>query len=76
MCQWQVKIMLLDQKQELDLMLSADGLNQAKQQALKEFKKRSPQRKYLYLEAKQPGVYTIVSNMDDVGEVTLQRVDS
>ena len=54
MCQWQVKIMLLDQKQELDLTLSADGLNQAKQQALKEFKKRSPQRKYLYLEAKQP----------------------
>lgn len=75
MFEWQIKTVIFNGNHETDFIVRAEGLSQTKQQVLKEIKKMLPQRKNLYLEAKHRGVYTIVSYMDDVGEVSLQRKD-
>jgi len=74
MLKWQNTMVLYGENRKKTFTVCADGLNQVKRRTLQEFRKLAPQKKNLYLEVKQPGIYAIVSNLDDVGEVMLERV--
>ncbi len=73
MVEWRMEIVTSDKNQKSVFIIGAEGLNQAKQRALQEFRMIVPQKKNLYLEAKRPGVYSIISDLDDVGEVMLEQ---
>jgi hypothetical protein len=75
MAEWRMEIVALDGKQKKVCVIEADGLNQAKRKALQEFRVLVPEKKNLYLESKSPGLYSIVSDLYDVGEVALERTD-
>jgi hypothetical protein len=57
------------------IIVAALDLQEAKQKALQECRKYLPERRNFYLEAKGNGVYTIVSDLEDVGEIVIRRHD-
>jgi len=75
MAEWRMEITALDGKQKKICIIEAEGLNQAKRKALLEFRALAPDKKNLYLESKSSGLYAIVSDLYDVGEVMLERMD-
>jgi len=75
MVEWRIELVTFDKNQKAVFIIGAEGLNQAKQRALQEFRALVPQKKNLYLEAKRRGVYSIVSDLDEVGEVMLDAMD-
>jgi len=76
MLKWHIQMVTFSADRKLlRFSIEAPDLIKAKQIVLQEFRKQSPGKKNLYLEAKSDGIYTIVSNLDDVGEVKIERVD-
>ncbi len=73
MIEWRIFMRLFNSTQEMDLTFRAKGLNHAKQRVLQEVKSQLPEKKRLYLEAKGAGVYTIVSDLEDIGEAILKH---
>jgi len=57
------------------IIVAATDLQGAKQKAIQESRRYLPERRNLYLEAKGNGVYTIVSDLEDVGEIVIRRHD-
>lgn len=74
MNEWQIEMTIFDVNREIQCLVKADGLNEAKQAAIAEFRKQFPEKKNLYLEAKGKLVYAIVSNLVDVGEVRFEFI--
>ena len=57
------------------IIVAALDLHVAKQKAMQECRKYLSVRRNLYLEAKGNRVYTIVSDLEDVGEIIISRLD-
>lgn len=57
------------------IIVAALDLHVAKQKAMRECRKHLPERRNLHLESKGNGVYTIVSDLEDVGEIVISRLD-
>jgi len=57
------------------IIVAAPDLPGAKQKAMQECRKYLSGRRNLYFEAKGRGVYTIVSDLVDVGEIVIRRID-
>lgn len=73
MAEWRIEVVTADKKQKKVFVVGADGLGQAKQRALREFRALMPEKKNLFLESKKSGTYVVVSDLYDVGEVSLKR---
>jgi hypothetical protein len=71
---WHIEIVVFNVDKKTRFSIKATSLNKAKRTALQEFKKQSPEKKNLYLEANGNEIYTIVSNLDDVGEVRIKCI--
>jgi hypothetical protein len=57
------------------IIVAASDLTKAKQEAVRECRKYIPGGKNLYLEAKGNRAYAVVSDLEDVGEITIRRLD-
>jgi hypothetical protein len=57
------------------IIVAALDLQGSKKEAMRECRKYLPERRNFYLEAKGNGVYTIVSDLEDVGEIVIRRLD-
>jgi len=57
------------------IIVAALDLRGAKQKAMQECRKYLSGRRNLYLEAKGNRVYTIVSDLEAVGEIIIRRFD-
>jgi hypothetical protein len=57
------------------IIVAAPDLPGAKQKAMQECRKYLPERRNLYLESKGDGVYTVVSDLEDVGEIIISCLD-
>lgn len=77
MSDWNIEMVVFNNNRKMCLTIAADGLPAAKQRVLREFRRYSPMKRNLFLEAtKNQGVYTVVSDMYDVGLAELKRMDS
>lgn len=74
MITWHIEMVVFGVERKTRFSVETDSLSRAKQIALREFKKLSPKKKNLYLEARGDGVYIAVSNLQDVGEVKIERI--
>jgi len=75
MSEWHIEMDMFDVRRTMRFTIVATCLSKAKQAVLQEFRKYSPSPRNLYLEARGDGVYTVVSHLADVGQVTFQRID-
>ncbi|MBN2312657.1 MAG: hypothetical protein JXM79_01930 [Sedimentisphaerales bacterium] len=57
------------------IVITALDLHVAKQKAIQELRKYLPEKRNLYLESKGNGIYTVVSNLEDVGEIVIRRLE-
>lgn len=73
MIEWQLKMSLNGIEQQIDVSFQAKGLQDAKQCVLQEVRAILPNRRQLYLEAEGAGVYTIVSDLDEIGRVIIKH---
>jgi hypothetical protein len=56
-------------------IIAAMDLPGAKQNAMRECRKYLSGRRNLYIETKGNRVYTIVSDLEDIGEIIIRRLD-
>jgi len=76
MNEWLIELKNIDSgKMSGRIIVAALDLPGAKQKAMRECRKYLSGRRNLYLEAKGNGVYTIVSDLEDVGEIIISRFD-
>ncbi len=75
MTEWNIEMTIYKDNKIIGFKIDVDGLSNAKQAVLHEFKKHS-QQKNIYLEANHKGDYIIVSDLIDVGRVKIERNNS
>ncbi|MCE5186417.1 MAG: hypothetical protein LLF76_09855 [Planctomycetaceae bacterium] len=72
MNKWHTEVAIFNTGKQVHYQVEADGLVAAKAEALRQLRKTIPNARNLYLEAKGGRVYTIVSDLYDVGLLSLR----
>ncbi len=75
MDKWSISIRTLDEELIHKNIIEAADLATAKQQCLNICKDQFKDKDRLYLESRGKGRYVIVSDLDDVGQVRIERMN-
>ncbi|HDS84982.1 MAG TPA: hypothetical protein ENN97_07305 [Phycisphaerales bacterium] len=75
MVKWSISIRTLDEELIHKNIIEAADLANAKQQCLNICKDQIKDKDKLYLESRGKGCYVIVSDLDDVGQVRIERMN-